>query len=58
MNRLIYAGIAFIVISSGSPPPSVLLGSGIFTRQTISEFYLAPAGSTNWATTSVKTTRM
>jgi hypothetical protein len=54
MNRLIHAGLAFIVISSGAFAAERSTRFWNLTRQTISEFYLAPAGSTNWGDNQCK----
>jgi hypothetical protein len=54
MNRLVHAGIAFIVISSGALAAERPTRFWNLTRQTISEFYLAPAGSTNWGDNQCK----
>jgi hypothetical protein len=48
MNRLIHAGVALIVISSGALAAERPTRFWNLTRHTISEFYLAPAGTTNW----------
>jgi hypothetical protein len=48
MNRLIRAGLLFIVISSGVFAAERPTRFWNLTRHTISEFYLTPAGTTNW----------
>jgi hypothetical protein len=54
MNRLIHAGLAFIIISSGAAAAERSTRFWNLTRQTISEFYLAPAGTTNWGDNQCK----
>jgi hypothetical protein len=54
MNRLIHAGVTLIVISSGALAAEHPTRFWNLTRQTISEFYLAPAGSTNWGDNQCK----
>jgi hypothetical protein len=54
MNRLIYGGLAFIVISSGACAAERSTRFWNLTRHTISELYLAPAGTTNWGDNQCK----
>jgi hypothetical protein len=54
MNRLIHAGLAFIVISPGVFAAERPTRFWNLTRQTISEFYLAPANTTNWGDNQCK----
>jgi hypothetical protein len=54
MNRLIYAGVVLIVTSSSVLAAERPTRFWNLTRQTISEFYLAPAGTTNWGDNQCK----
>jgi hypothetical protein len=54
MNRFIYAAVAVIVISSGALAAERPTRFWNLTRHTISEFYLAPAGTTNWGDNQCK----
>ena len=54
MNRVIYAGLAFTVISSGALTAERPTRFWTLTRHTISEFYLARAGTTNWGDNQCK----
>jgi hypothetical protein len=54
MNRLIYAGVVLIVTSSGLLAAERPTRFWNLTRQAISEFYLAPAGTTNWGDNQCK----
>jgi hypothetical protein len=54
MNRFAYAAAALAVVSSsaaGADPPPRFWN---LTAHTISEFYLAPAGTTNWGENQCK----
>jgi hypothetical protein len=54
MNRLFQVGIAFVVISSVAFAAEGPLRFWNLTRHTITEFHLAPAGTTNWGDNQCK----
>ncbi len=54
MNRVIHAGLALTVISSGAFAAERPTRFWNLTRHTISEFYLAPAGTTHWGDNQCK----
>ena len=54
MNRLVHAALALIVIYSGASAAERPARFWNLTRHTISEFYLAPAGTTNWSDNQCK----
>ena len=54
MNRLIHPILALIIISSSALAAERPTRFWNLTRHTIAEFYLAPAGTTNWSDNQCK----
>jgi hypothetical protein len=54
MNRFVHVTVALIITSSGGFAAERPTRFWNLTRQTIAEFYLAPAGTTNWGENQCK----